>query len=82
MVLCPQDQDRKVSANSVTIRVTTLCKKLSGYRELLLTLKAPITDAADDKFCDIFPNFRFFFFFFFFFFEKAAKFEIVVCCKL
>ena len=24
----------------------------------LLTLKAPITTAADDKFCDIFPNFR------------------------
>ena len=23
-----------------------------------LTLKAPITTAADDKFCDIFPNFR------------------------
>ena len=24
----------------------------------LLTLKAPITTAADDKFCVIFPNFR------------------------
>ena len=23
----------------------------------MLTLKAPITTAADDKFCDIFPNF-------------------------
>ena len=23
-----------------------------------LTLKAPITTAADDKFCDIFPSFR------------------------
>ena len=23
-----------------------------------LTLKAPITTAADDKFCDIFPNFQ------------------------
>ena len=23
-----------------------------------LTLKAPITTAADDKFCEIFPNFR------------------------
>ena len=23
-----------------------------------LTLKAPFTTAADDKFCDIFPNFR------------------------
>ena len=26
--------------------------------EKLLILKAPITTAADDKFCDIFPNFR------------------------
>ena len=25
---------------------------------ILLTLKAPITTAADDKFLDIFPNFR------------------------
>ena len=24
----------------------------------ILNLKAPITTAADDKFCDIFPNFR------------------------
>ena len=24
----------------------------------MLTLKAPITTEADDKFCDIFPNFR------------------------
>ena len=24
----------------------------------VLTLKAPITTAADDKFCDVFPNFR------------------------
>ena len=24
----------------------------------LLTLKAPITTAADDKFCEIFPNFQ------------------------
>ena len=24
----------------------------------ILTLKAPIRTAADDKFCDIFPNFR------------------------
>ena len=28
------------------------------YRQkAVLTLKAPITTAADDKFCDIFPNF-------------------------
>ena len=25
--------------------------------EIMLTLKAPITTAADDKFCDIFTNF-------------------------
>ena len=58
-----------------------------------LTLKAPFPTAADDKFCDIFLNFpkkygmiaddyheisRLICFFF----EKAAKFEIVICCKL
>ena len=30
------DQDRKVSAKSVTMRAMTLCKNLSGYRELLI----------------------------------------------
>ena len=29
-----------------------------GNKFLPLTLKAPITTAADDKFCDIFSNFR------------------------
>ena len=58
---------------------------------LLLTLKAPITTAADDKFCDIFSNFRKIkacwqtilmkYHVLFVVFEKAAKFEIVVCCK-
>ena len=38
LVLCHHDQDRKVSAKSVTMRATTLCKNLSGYRELLLTV--------------------------------------------
>ena len=64
-----------------------------------LTLKTPITTAAEDKFCDIFPNFRknkVWYFMrivcqqmilmkyhaLFVIFEKAAKFEIVVCCKL
>ena len=53
-----------------------------------LTLKAPITTAADDKYGDNFPNFwknKVWYFI-----EnlmkyhalKAAKFEIVVCCKL
>ena len=36
LVLCHHDQDRKVSAKSVTMRATTLCKNFSGYRELLL----------------------------------------------
>ena len=27
-------------------------------RYFILTLKAPIATASDDKFCDIFPNFR------------------------
>ena len=30
----------------------------SFLKHLELTLKAPITTAADDKFCDIFSNFR------------------------
>ena len=34
------DQDRKVSAKSVTMRAMTLCKNLSGYRELLLKARA------------------------------------------
>ena len=38
LVLGHHDQDRKVSAKSVTMRVMTLCKNLSGYRELLLTI--------------------------------------------
>ena len=36
MVLGHNDQDRKVSAKSVTMCAMTLCKNLSGYRELLL----------------------------------------------
>ena len=35
LVLGHHDQDRKVSAKSVTMRAMTLCKNLSGYRELL-----------------------------------------------
>ena len=37
LVLGHHDQDRKVSAKSMTMRALTLCKNLSGYRELLLT---------------------------------------------
>ena len=36
LVLGHHDQDRKVSAKSVIMRAMTLCKNLSGYRELLL----------------------------------------------
>ena len=36
LVLGHHDQDGKVSAKSVTMRAMTLCKNLSGYRELLL----------------------------------------------
>ena len=39
LVLRPFDQDRKVSAKSVTMHAMTLCKNLSGYRELLLSTK-------------------------------------------
>ena len=39
LVLGQHDQDRKVSAISVTMPAMTLCKNLSGYRELLITLK-------------------------------------------
>ena len=36
LVLGHHGHDRKVSAKSVTMRAMTLCKNLSGYRELLL----------------------------------------------
>ena len=65
---------------------------------LVLTLKAPITTAANNQYCDIFHNFRNNKVYFmriicwqtilmkyralFVIFEKAAKFEGVVCCKL
>ena len=39
LVLGHHDQDREVSVKSVTMRAMTLCKNLSGYRELLLTLE-------------------------------------------
>ena len=36
LVLGHHDQDRRVSAKSVTMHDMTLCKKFSGYRELPL----------------------------------------------
>ena len=56
LVLGHNDQDRKVSAQSVTMRAMTLCKNLSGYRELLLIVKYLLSPL----------QVRFFFFFFFF----------------
>ena len=41
LVLGHHDQDRKVSAKSVTMRAMPLCKNFSGYRELLLTCADP-----------------------------------------
>ena len=43
LILGDHDQDRKVSAKSVTMRAMTLCKNLSGYRELLLTSRHSTT---------------------------------------
>ena len=37
LVLCHNKQNSKVSAKSVTMRATALCKNLSGYREMLLS---------------------------------------------
>ena len=39
LVLGHHGHDRKVSAKSVTMRAMTLCKNLSGYRELLLNAR-------------------------------------------
>ena len=41
----------RVGAYTVKVIGTGICANV-------LTLKAPITTAVDDKFCDIFPNFR------------------------
>ena len=49
LVLGHHDQDWKVSAKSVTMRAMTLCKNLSGYRELLLISTLPKNHADGDK---------------------------------
>ena len=46
LVLCHNKRDRKVSAKSVTMRATALCKNLSGYTELLLILLCSVTIKA------------------------------------
>ena len=38
LVLCHNKQNRKVSAKSVTMLATALCKNLSCHRELLLNI--------------------------------------------
>ena len=38
--------------------VIYMFEEIKGICVHILTLKAPITTAADDKFCNIFPNFR------------------------
>ena len=35
LVLCHNKQNRKVSAKAVIMRAITLCKDLSGYKEIL-----------------------------------------------
>ena len=53
LVLGHHGQDRKVSAKSVTMRAMTLCKNLSGYRELLL-----ISNAVENRErAKVVPNF-------------------------
>ena len=51
LVLGHHDQDRKVSAKSVTMRAMTLCKNLSGYRELLLNSNdSNVSDSCQNDF--------------------------------
>ena len=53
LVLGHHDKDRKVSAKSVTMRAMTLCKNLSGYRELLLIIiphvNSPYKTSIDER---------------------------------
>ena len=60
LVLGHHDQDRKVSAKSVTMRAMTLCKNLSGYRELLLnsTLRCCIIMLTNIKIQNTFWHFN------------------------
>ena len=50
LVLCHNKQNRKVSAKSVTMRATAICKNLSGYRELLLNTSALFTSFSINLF--------------------------------
>ena len=46
LVLGHHDQDGRVSAKSVSMRAMTLCKNLSGYRELLLICNNSVSSTA------------------------------------
>ena len=46
LVLGHHDQDRRVSAKSVSMRAMTICKKISGYRELLLICNNSVSSTA------------------------------------
>ena len=61
------------------------------HQNSYLTLKVPITTAADDKFCDIFPSFQHKYGMIYdsheischiCYFCKSSEMKIVVCCKL
>ena len=46
VVLGHHDQDRRVSAKSVSMRAMTICKNFSGYRELLLICNNSVSSTA------------------------------------
>ena len=46
LVLGHHDQARRVSAKSVSMRAMTICKNLSGYRELLLICNNSVSSTA------------------------------------
>ena len=98
VTLCDSYQKAHVLAKKVCPLNNGCSYKLDGNStKKKLTLKVPITTAADNKFCNIFPNFLKKSGLIFhenrlpaddsheiclIIFEKAAKFEIVVCCKV
>ena len=51
-------------ANKIAVHSFSICSQVSTLKGVIIylllshiTLKAPIKTAADEKFCDIFPNF-------------------------
>ena len=51
-----EDFDEKVNFKKNQQTATKIMKNVPSMQKI--TLKAPITTAADDKYCDFFPNFR------------------------